>query len=69
MMNHLRGNQTRWEALLQQELAEETKTEISEAEEIPDDDLEPGNGYVDEEPLGSRRNSLHENICLGDKVG
>lgn len=39
MMAHLRGNQARWENLLQQELAEETRTEISEAEEIPDEEV------------------------------
>lgn len=34
MMGHLRGNQAKWEGLLAAELAEETKTEISDAEEI-----------------------------------
>ncbi|XP_075230005.1 uncharacterized protein LOC142329369 isoform X2 [Lycorma delicatula] len=38
MMGHLRGNQARWENMLQQELAEETRTEISEADEIPDEE-------------------------------
>ncbi|KAL1130495.1 hypothetical protein AAG570_011743 [Ranatra chinensis] len=37
MMRHLHNNQAKWEALIQQELAEETKTEISEAEEFPDE--------------------------------
>uniref|UniRef100_A0A1B6DNV8 PDEase domain-containing protein n=2 Tax=Clastoptera arizonana TaxID=38151 RepID=A0A1B6DNV8_9HEMI len=69
MMGHLRGNQIRWETLLQQELAEETRTEISEAEEIPIDDIENGNGGVEEEPTDSRRNSLKDPINLGDKVG
>jgi hypothetical protein len=37
MMGYLRSNQAKWEAMIQQELAEETRTEISEAEEIPDE--------------------------------
>ena len=37
MMGHLRGNQNRWEALVQQELAEETRTEISEAEVLDEE--------------------------------
>ncbi|XP_023713018.1 uncharacterized protein LOC111867414 isoform X3 [Cryptotermes secundus] len=32
MMRHLKGNQSRWEAMVQLELAEETRTEISDAE-------------------------------------
>lgn len=38
-MKNLRGNQSKWDALVQQELAEETKTEISDAEVIDDDIL------------------------------
>uniref|UniRef100_A0A8D8SCE0 Phosphodiesterase n=2 Tax=Cacopsylla melanoneura TaxID=428564 RepID=A0A8D8SCE0_9HEMI len=34
MMGHLRGNQSKWDAMLATELAEETKTEISDAEEV-----------------------------------
>ncbi|XP_021930997.1 uncharacterized protein LOC110835253 isoform X3 [Zootermopsis nevadensis] len=37
MMGHLRGNQSRWEALVQQELAEETRTEISDAEVLDEE--------------------------------
>ncbi|XP_049864223.1 uncharacterized protein LOC126365762 isoform X6 [Schistocerca gregaria] len=40
MMSHLRTNQARWEALVQQELAEETRTEISDAEPEPELDEE-----------------------------
>ncbi|XP_046674950.1 cAMP-specific 3',5'-cyclic phosphodiesterase 7B-like isoform X2 [Homalodisca vitripennis] len=63
MMGHLRDNQERWENLLQQELAEETRTEISEAEEIPEDDLD--NGVEEEE---SRRLSV-TSTGVGDRVG
>ncbi|KAL1456827.1 hypothetical protein WDU94_001523 [Cyamophila willieti] len=38
MMGHLRGNQAKWDAMLAAELAEETKTEISDAEEVNLDD-------------------------------
>ncbi|XP_065331966.1 uncharacterized protein LOC135934275 isoform X3 [Cloeon dipterum] len=37
MMDHLRLNQTKWETLLTAELAEETKTEVSEAEDLDDE--------------------------------
>jgi hypothetical protein len=33
MMNHLKTNRHKWETLLQQELAEETRTEISDADD------------------------------------
>ncbi|XP_066996585.2 uncharacterized protein [Anabrus simplex] len=46
MMGYLRSNQERWEALLQQELAEETRTEISEAE-VLDEDVEGGSSDED----------------------
>ncbi|XP_069692558.1 uncharacterized protein [Periplaneta americana] len=39
MMRHLHGNQGRWEALVQAELAEETRTEISEAEVLDEEDV------------------------------
>ena len=35
LMRHLRGNQKKWESLIVQETAEETKTEMSDLEEIP----------------------------------
>lgn len=46
MVTHLRDNQARWEALVQKELAEETRTEISDADapdaaDASDDDAEP----------------------------
>lgn len=34
LMDYLKGNQTRWESLIQQEAAEETKTEVSDLEDI-----------------------------------
>ncbi|XP_073976391.1 high affinity 3',5'-cyclic-AMP phosphodiesterase 7A-like isoform X3 [Rhodnius prolixus] len=37
MMAHLKNNQAKWELMIQQEIAEETRTEISEAEEIPEE--------------------------------
>ncbi|XP_014247761.1 high affinity cAMP-specific 3',5'-cyclic phosphodiesterase 7A-like isoform X2 [Cimex lectularius] len=37
LMKYLKSNQSKWENLIQQEIAEETRTEISEAEEIPDE--------------------------------
>lgn len=36
-MAHLKNNQAKWELMIQQEIAEETRTEISEAEEIPEE--------------------------------
>lgn len=35
LMSHLRENQKRWEALIAREAAEETKTEMSDSEQIP----------------------------------
>ncbi|XP_035791887.1 uncharacterized protein LOC118466513 isoform X2 [Anopheles albimanus] len=40
MMHHLRYNQTQWESKLQAEINEETRTEISDAELLDDEDLE-----------------------------
>ncbi|BET00048.1 cAMP-specific 3,5-cyclic phosphodiesterase [Nesidiocoris tenuis] len=37
LMRHLKRNQTKWESLQQQEVSEETRTEISEAEEAGSD--------------------------------
>ncbi|XP_059485733.1 high affinity cAMP-specific 3',5'-cyclic phosphodiesterase 7A-like isoform X2 [Neocloeon triangulifer] len=37
MMGHLRTNQTKWETLLTAEMAEETKTEVSEADDLEDE--------------------------------
>ncbi|XP_054273883.1 high affinity cAMP-specific 3',5'-cyclic phosphodiesterase 7A-like isoform X3 [Macrosteles quadrilineatus] len=67
MMKHLRDNQAKWESLLQQELAEETRTEISEAEEIPDDD----EVVVEEETVREmRRPSVSITpVDVGDRVG
>lgn len=39
MMKNLRGNQAKWEMLVQQEIAEETKTEISDAEVLDEEIL------------------------------
>jgi len=63
MMKHLRDNQVRWENLLQQELAEETRTEISEAEEIPEDELEVPSDHEE-----VRRCSVHS-LTVPDRVG
>ncbi|XP_063236084.1 uncharacterized protein LOC134538588 [Bacillus rossius redtenbacheri] len=49
MMGHLRANQERWEAMVRQEVAEETRTEVSEVE-LPDDSSE---GEEEEEEEGS----------------
>ncbi|XP_039286708.1 uncharacterized protein LOC111045382 isoform X3 [Nilaparvata lugens] len=56
MMTHLKGNQAKWETLVQQELADETKTEISEAEEIPEEEVSL---HVSEE-CDVRRGSLDD---------
>ncbi|XP_046589292.1 uncharacterized protein LOC107226321 isoform X3 [Neodiprion lecontei] len=67
LMDYLKGNQTRWEALIQQEAAEETKTEISELEDIDnalsseDEDLAEDSGSIDlllPDASSSRRPSL-----------
>lgn len=39
MMGHLKDNQARWEQLLSTEMAEETRTEVSEADDIDEEDL------------------------------
>lgn len=69
MMNHLHGNQARWESLLQQELAEETRTEISEAEEIPDEEVDIGDVDTDNETVDTRKNSLNGGLDIGDRFG
>lgn len=38
MMSHLKTNHSKWETLLQQELAEETRTEISDADDAANDE-------------------------------
>jgi hypothetical protein len=50
MMKHLRGNQSRWEAMVQDELAEETRTEISDAEVL---DEEEGGSSEEEATTGA----------------
>lgn len=42
MMAHLKANNAKWEMLLQQELAEETRTEMSDADEMVIDDSTAG---------------------------
>lgn len=61
--------QVRWETMLQQELAEETRTEISEAEEIPEDevDTEVEVTLAAEESPSSRRPSVNS-LAPGDRV-
>lgn len=66
MMHHLRGNQTRWEALLQQELAEETRTEISEAEELPEVELDTE--MEAEVDAGESRRASVLSLATGDRV-
>lgn len=66
MMHHLRGNQTRWEALLQQELAEETRTEISEAEELPEVELDTETEA--EVDAGESRRASVLSLATGDRV-
>jgi hypothetical protein len=46
MMHHLKNNEKQWDARLQAELAEETRTEISDAE-ILEQEIEDGNGDED----------------------
>jgi hypothetical protein len=63
MMTHLRDNQSRWEALLSSELAEETKTEVSEAaDDIDDEELaqleSPAPSLVPPVPAVGRRHSV-----------
>ncbi|XKL65608.1 hypothetical protein PGB90_009028 [Kerria lacca] len=55
MMAHLRANHRKWEMLLQQELAEETRTEISDADEILN---EESSELEIESQIESRRCSL-----------
>ncbi|XP_053674174.1 uncharacterized protein LOC128724475 [Anopheles nili] len=42
MMHHLKYNQQQWESKLQAEINEETRTEISDAELLDDEDIEVG---------------------------
>ncbi|XP_078049153.1 uncharacterized protein LOC144476297 isoform X2 [Augochlora pura] len=49
LMEHLRGNQKKWELLILQEAAEETETEISELEEIEDEISSAEDPAADEE--------------------
>ncbi|XP_055608152.1 uncharacterized protein LOC129755605 [Uranotaenia lowii] len=69
MMHHLKYNQNQWECKLQAELNEETRTEISDAELLeedePDDPDEPLNDFSDSSevlipniPTFKRRSSL-----------
>nr|XP_034190050.1 uncharacterized protein LOC117608685 isoform X2 [Osmia lignaria] len=53
LMEHLRGNQKRWEALNLQETAEETETEISELEEAEDAVSSVDDPVADEDDTGS----------------
>lgn len=39
MMTHLKDNQARWEELLSSELAEETRTEVSDADDLDEEDI------------------------------
>lgn len=55
MMSHLKMNHSKWETLLQQELAEETRTEISDADEAANDDC--SSVQIDNQ-IESRRCSL-----------
>ncbi|PSN42403.1 hypothetical protein C0J52_25312 [Blattella germanica] len=63
MMGHLRGNQSRWEALVQQELAEETRTEISEAEVL---DEEVGGSSEEEAATGAEDTTGSVEMLLPD---
>ncbi|XP_045509404.1 cGMP-inhibited 3',5'-cyclic phosphodiesterase B-like isoform X2 [Colias croceus] len=60
MLDNLKYNQDQWESLVVQELAEETRTEISDADMV-DDDLETGTNISDssEMLLPLRRSSLN----------
>lgn len=69
MMSHLKTNHNKWEMLLQQELAEETRTEISDADDATNDDCgvvggggggSGGDAFVDvaDNQIESRRCSL-----------
>lgn len=46
MMHHLKNNEKQWDSRLQAELAEETRTEMSDAEGL-DDEFDEGNGDDD----------------------
>jgi hypothetical protein len=63
MMRHLRANQSRWEALIQQELAEETRTEISEAEVL---DEEVGGSSEEEAVTGADDVTASVELLLPD---
>ncbi|XP_058054414.1 uncharacterized protein LOC131206055 [Anopheles bellator] len=67
MMHHLRYNQAQWESKLQAEINEETRTEISDAELLDDEDLEGaviagGEGEGDDEC----DDSVHLTLDLSD---
>lgn len=49
MMRHLKYNEKQWDSRLQAELAEETRTEISDAEVVEEDELDD---VIDDEELG-----------------
>jgi len=63
MMGYLRGNQSRWEALVQQELAEETRTEISDAEVL---DEEVGGSSEEEAGTGADDMTASVELLLPD---
>jgi cAMP-specific phosphodiesterase 4 len=54
MMRHLRYNEKQWDTRLQAELAEETRTEISDAE-VLDDDIDDKNGSDEVDDYSSQR--------------
>uniref|UniRef100_A0A8D8BKZ5 Phosphodiesterase n=2 Tax=Culex pipiens TaxID=7175 RepID=A0A8D8BKZ5_CULPI len=56
MMHHLKFNQVQWESKLQAEINEETRTEISDAELLEDEDVDDGVDDQDE-PLNELSDS------------
>lgn len=54
MMRHLRYNEKQWDTRLQAEMAEETRTEISDAEVIDDDDIDDKNEVDDGDEYSQR---------------
>lgn len=62
MMKHLRYNEKQWDTRLQAEMAEETRTEISDAEIIDDEDIEDKDDGDDHSPryAGSPEMTLPE---------
>jgi len=63
IMGHLKGNQSRWDALIQQELAEETRTEISETEVL---DEEVGGSSEEEAVAGADDITASVELLLPD---